>query len=121
VKEIAQSLESLILSPAAPSTSTSTASNPLANIQLAQVIPKIMNSEATRNLLMNIVNKVDINECNDVSSLMDQILRTTSDPELLSNFDSLFKTMFSTIQDASSSNTNQANMNQNNTNQAKNQ
>jgi len=121
VKEIAQNLESLILSPTAPSTSTSTASNPLANIQLTQVIPKIMNSEATRNLLMNIVNKVDINECNDVSSLMDQILRTTSDPELLSNFDSLFKTMFSTIQDASSSNTNQTNMNQNNTNQAKNQ
>lgn len=105
LKEIAQTLENLVLNSTdtvSSNTNTNTASIP--SIQLTQVIPKIMNSEATRNLLLNIVNKVDINECNDVSSLMDQILKTTSDPELLSNFDSLFKTMFSTIQESTSNN-----------------
>jgi hypothetical protein len=108
VKEISCVLENMIINTNS-SSNKETVNNPIANIQLTQIIPKIMNSDATRNLLMNIVNKVDINECNDVSSLMDQILKTTSDPELLSNFDSLFKTMFSTIQGSSENNNNNIN------------
>lgn len=107
LKDRLQELENTIMNTGTNSNTTpSMTNNPLASVQLAQIIPKIMNSDVTRNLLLNIVNKININECNDVPSLMDQILKTTSDPELLSNFDSLFKTMFNTVTSQNQSNTN---------------
>jgi hypothetical protein len=89
LKDICQQIEREILG--------ETSQPQIPNINFVQLIPQVINSPATKSLLNTMINKIDVSQCNDNQSLMDQILKVTSDPELLSNFDALFKTMFNTI------------------------
>lgn len=92
LRDVCEQLEKEILN------DNSTPKSPLNNINFVQMIPQIVNNPATKNLLNTMINKIDISQCNDSQSLLDQILKVTSDPELLSNFDSMFKTIFSTLE-----------------------
>jgi hypothetical protein len=65
--------------------------NALQNVNISQMISQIMNNDDTKNLLSSLINKINVEDCDNMESLLQQILRTTTDPELLQNFEKIFK------------------------------
>ncbi|MEM5804219.1 MAG: hypothetical protein QW350_05800 [Candidatus Aenigmatarchaeota archaeon] len=65
--------------------------NPLQNVNFFQIISQVANSEATKKLLTNIVKKINVDDCNTTEGLVSQVFKTTTDPELIQNFEEVFK------------------------------